>query len=148
MTCLHSLACSRYVTSTFQFLLRWSLSSLSCAQMPRMNHQRRCTKISPRRSEYCAIYSIHKCIHTYKTFLTVRRDRQFSNMGNSLLLQELEVALNAYVSALRQDGWFSFPTAKTLLALAVGSRHQELSIKFIKYCVYLVVVVVVSVHDS
>ena len=69
-------------------------------------------------------------------------------MGNSLLLQELEVALNAYVSALRQDGWFSFPTAKTLLALAVGSRHQELSIKFIKYCVYLVVVVVVSVHDS
>jgi hypothetical protein len=44
----------------------------------------------------------------------------------------LKVALDAYVAALRQDGWFSFPAAKTLLALAVASRFQELSINFIR----------------
>eukprot|EP01035_Chromulina_nebulosa_P026488 gene26488-34684_t len=88
-----------------------------------------------RRTDLAMDFNYSKVVSFFSFLRTTSKYQPPEVVYKSLPQKELKVALDAYVAALRQDGWFSFPAAKTLLALAVASRYQELSINFIRDCI-------------
>eukprot|EP01034_Spumella_vulgaris_P021518 gene21518-27553_t len=50
-----------------------------------------------------------------------------------LATQPLEQAMERFVAAIREDGWFSFNICKFLVAVACSSNYRSLSVDFIRH---------------
>jgi hypothetical protein len=50
-----------------------------------------------------------------------------------LTAQPVQVAMAAFVAAIRNDKWFSFSTCKMLVAIACSANHRSLAEEFITY---------------